>query len=139
MNSRTELSLSEQREMLRQQLSAQRESISRQLEPEPRAAMNSNSRPRNNVLNFLLQRPMVTTGLVAGVATLLIMGRGHMVRGLMRGRLLQSLTTGLAVARVVQSALGKRRSRHSVSEPDQPDFSQDINEPLNSGVDGIIP
>jgi hypothetical protein len=106
MNSRTELSLAEQREMLRQQLSAQRNFIERQLEPERANTTYSNGRPhhRHNILVFLKRRPGLAIGLLAGAATLLVVGRRFS-----RHRLLGSIPTVLAVARMVQSAVGKRR------------------------------
>jgi hypothetical protein len=94
MTSTTELSLIEQRRVLRQKMAAQRQVIARQLTPS--LATNSGY-PRSATMRFLTGRPALTAGLLAGLAGLL-----------MRARFFKSITGALGMLKRVRSATGNR-------------------------------
>jgi hypothetical protein len=88
------MSLAEHRQALRLQLILQRQLIAQQLEVTPAAA---DSYPRSMTLRFLVQRPALAATLFTGFGTLLA-----------GTRFFRSMTTGLALARILRSAIDRR-------------------------------
>ncbi len=68
MNSISDLALVDTRQTLRRRMLAQRQLIAYQLEPVPRAA---GGYPRSRVIRFLTDRPVLATGILTMLATLL--------------------------------------------------------------------
>jgi hypothetical protein len=94
MTATTDLSLIERRRLLRQQLTVQRQSIARQLDPIPEVR---GGYPRSVTMRFLTRRPALMAGLLAGLAGVLV-----------RARFIKSMTTALGMFRVVRSVTGNR-------------------------------
>jgi len=94
MTSTTELSLVEQRRVLRQQLVAQRQVIAQQLDPSPEVV---GGYPRSATMRFLTRRPALIAGVFAGLAGLLV-----------RARFFKLVTTALGMFRMVRSITSSR-------------------------------
>lgn len=90
----TAMSLAERRQALRLQLLAQRQLIAQRLEVSPAAA---GEYPRSMTIRFLVQRPALAATLFAGLGTLLV-----------GTRFFRSMTTGLALARILRSTIGRQ-------------------------------
>jgi len=96
MTSNTDLSLAEQRRVLREQLQAQRQLIANRLGPAPES---NGGYPRSKTMRFLTQRSALTAVLLAEFVALLV-----------GARYVKSSTAVRAMARIVRSAsIAKRR------------------------------
>jgi len=90
MNSITDASLVEQRQMLRRQLQAQRQLITQQLSPTPEV---NSGYPRSMTMRFLTRQPGLVTSLFGELATLLI-----------GARFIKSIISVITLAKIVRSA-----------------------------------
>jgi hypothetical protein len=89
MKNTREMSLFEQRKTLRLQMQLQREAFAHRLED---ATAANDDYPRSMTMRFLVRRPDITAGLIAGAATLLA-----------GPRLFRYITAALALIRIAQS------------------------------------
>lgn len=98
MSSVVELSLVIQREALRRQLQVQRQVIAHQITQQiDNSAAIRKRQPRSMTMRFLTQQP--TAAVIAELATLLV-----------GGRLLKSVTSGIAISRMLQSVINRQHS-----------------------------
>jgi hypothetical protein len=100
----TPMSLVERRQTLRLQLLAQRQLIAQRLEIAPTG---SGEYPRSMVIRFLVQRPALAGTLFAGLGTLLV-----------GTRFFRSMTTALALARILRSTASNRQGRQPAQTAD---------------------
>ena len=91
-----EISLAQQRILLRKQMASQRQLIEFQLGPVP--AERSQSYPRSNTMRFLTQRPELMKKLLGQLTGLVI-----------SASFLKSMHPLLAIAKFLQSSFGSRR------------------------------
>ena len=94
MNIRSTIPLAKQRELLRQQMLEQRQSIAEQLEPTPGV---TNGYPRSMTMRFLTQRPALIAKLLTAIATLFV-----------GARLIKTLSVTLLLARMLRSVTKNR-------------------------------
>jgi len=87
-------SLSEQRQQLRERLSAQRQQIVQQLEPAHEA---NGGYPRSRTMRFITEHSTLAGSLFSGAATLLV-----------GARYLKSIAAAVAVAKIVRTATKKK-------------------------------
>jgi len=97
MTSITDVSLADQRRVLRERLQAQRQLIADQLGPAPEV---NGGFPRSKTMRFMTGRPAVAATLLAELAALLV-----------GARYVKSMTAVLAVAKIVRSASITKRQR----------------------------
>ena len=97
MTSGPDVSLDQQRRLLREKMRSQRQLIAQQLGPEPEA---NGGYPRSRTMRFLTSRPGLSVTVLAELAAL-FMGARHA----------KSVTAALAIARIVRSAADNGSAR----------------------------
>lgn len=105
MNTRSTIPLAKQRQLLRQQLLAQRQLIAEQLDLAPVA---KNGYPRSMTMRFLTQRPALIAKLLTGITTLLV-----------GARMIKSIGAALVLARVVRSVARTRQQKQAPAATSQ--------------------
>ena len=99
MSTHSTIPLAKQREVLRQQMLAQRQVIAEQLELTPGV---KNGYPRSMTMRFLTQRPALIAKLLTGIATLFV-----------GTRLIKAISAALVLARMVQSVAKTHHKKQS--------------------------